>query len=1085
MPKRNDISSILIIGSGPIIIGQACEFDYSGTQACQGLREEGYKVILINSNPATIMTDHNIADVTYIEPISEEFIKKIIDKENIDAILPTMGGQIALNCGYNLAQDKYIKQKNIKIIGCNQKSIEISEDRQEFKKAMQNVDIDCLASFIAFSLTEALNKIENSEINFPVIIRPAFTLSGYGGGIAHNIEEFKTICNNGINASPVNEILIEESAIGWKEFEIEIVKDKEDNVIIVCAIENIDPMGVHTGDSITVSPPLTLSDTEYQKMRDTSIKAIRAIELEAGCANVQFAVNPQNGRMIIIEINPRVSRSSALASKITGFPIAKIAAKLSIGYNLAELRNSITDNVIPASFEPSLDYIAIKIPKFNFEKFPHCSTELNTSMKSIGEIVSLGGSFQEALQKGIQSVYDQLYGFNLYKEELSLNKIKDLLSETKPMIILYIAEALRKNMPQEEIIKYCKYDKWFVEQIAEIISAEKIIKTHGLGDKNNLLKIKQLGFSDKYLAVLTGMQYEEIAQKRYDLSVTPVYKRIDSCAAEFDTTTFCLYSCYMSLDDQSECESLPSSNKKIIVIGSGANSIGQGVEFDYCCVNAITTVKQNDYEAIIINCNPETVSTDYNISDKLYIEPLNEEHIINIIKTEQKNGELVGVITQFGGQTALTMHKILYKHNIPVLGTDFTSVEIAENRNLFSQLLIKNDLLQQNSAIATNLKELNSKIDAINYPIILRPSFVIGGRAMAIINSDKDKEYFLINNKDISEQISKDNPIIVEQYIEDGLELDVEIIRDQYGNTVICAILEHIERAGIHSGDSACFMPVQSLHKNVLNNIKQQTKIIANKLNIVGLLNVQLVIKHNKIYIIEANPRASRTIPFISKATGQPVVQIATLATLGSNLNKMQINDNNFAIEHIAVKESVMPFNRLNNTSISLGPEMKSTGESMGIDYNLYDAFAKSQISAKNFMQNNSLLILAEKPDQHIIKNIEEIFRIITTTKAFKVFANENVSNLITENNKEFINIIKNNDITKFITDNDVGLCLYINYSYLISNGSIITDLIVKHSIPYCTTIESTMLMLNSFLHFNKEQCSVNHLNEFVKYSGK
>jgi len=962
MPKRTDIKSILILGAGPILIGQACEFDYSGAQACKALREEGYKIILVNSNPATIMTDPNMADSTYIEPIHWKIIKKVIEKEKPDALLPTMGGQTALNCALDLDKKGILSKFKVTMIGATVQSIRNAEDRRLFETKMKNINLHTAKSGIAKSIKEAYEI--SKTIGYPCVVRPSFTMGGSGGGIAYNIEEFKEICERGFELSPTKELLIDESLIGWKEFEMEVIRDKEKNCIIVCSIENVDPMGIHTGDSITVAPAQTLTDKEYQSMRNASIAILQEIGVESGGSNVQFAINPKNGKMVVIEMNPRVSRSSALASKATGFPIAKIAAKLAVGYTLSELTNDITRNNTPASFEPSIDYVITKIPRFNFEKFPGCNDRLTTQMKSVGEVMGIGRTFQESIQKAICSLEIGSNGFNPKVNDYSKDTIKKIRYELKEAgceRIWYIGDAFRSGMSVEIISKLTSIDKWFLSQIEEIIHLENIIIKKGiLGlTKIFLKKLKRKGFSDLRIADLTQQTEENIREIRNKLNLHPVYKRVDTCAAEFSTKTSYMYSTW-----EDECESKPSNNKnKIIILGSGPNRIGQGIEFDYCCVHASLALKENGLETIMINCNPETVSTDYDISDRLYFEPIALENVLEIIRIEQPTG----IIIQYGGQTPLKLAQQFKLLGIPIIGTSPDSIDQSENRNKFQKIVNELNLKQPANSSAFTLKEALERSKHIGYPLIVRPSYVLGGQSMEIVyNQNTLKKYFKkITNKNKQQK----QPILLDHFLENAIEVDVDAICD--GNQVfIGGIMEHIEQAGIHSGDSACSLPAYTLSKGILEKIKLQTSKLAFKLSVIGLMNVQFAIKREKIYIIEVNPRAARTIPFVSKAIGIPLAKIAARVMCGISLKQQNIN-NEITPPYYSVKEVVLPFNKFKGVNPLLGPEMRSTGEVMGIGKNFSEAFSKAIMAAQiNIQKKGRVLISVKNHDKKNVVNL-------------------------------------------------------------------------------------------------------------------
>ncbi len=940
MPKRTDIKSILIIGAGPIVIGQACEFDYSGAQACKALRAEGYRVILVNSNPATIMTDPGLADATYIEPITVEMVEKIIAKERPDALLPTMGGQTALNTAMQLDAAGILKKYNVELIGAKADVIDRAEDRLKFRDAMAEIGIESPKSFIAHSMAEA--RVALGEIGLPAVIRPSFTLGGTGGGIAYNKEEFEQIVSGGLDASPTTEVLIEESVLGWKEYEMEVVRDNADNCIIVCSIENVDPMGIHTGDSITVAPALTLTDKEYQRMRDASIACLRKIGVDTGGSNVQFSLNPADGRMLVIEMNPRVSRSSALASKATGFPIAKIAAKLAVGYTLDELTSDIT-RVTPASFEPTIDYVVVKIPRFTFEKFPGTPALLSTSMKSVGEAMSIGRSFAEALQKGLRSMETGYSGLDPVPPpgDGSRDAMRASLSQPKPDRLVMAAQALREGWTVEEINQTTKFDPWFLREMARIVAAEREIAATGLPrTAAGLRRIKALGFSDRQLAALAGLPETEIADLRARLGVQPVYKRIDTCAAEFASATPYMYSTYEGGYGVPHCESEPTERQKILILGGGPNRIGQGIEFDYCCVHAAYALKEAGFETIMVNCNPETVSTDYDTSDRLYFEPLTAEDVIAIVRKEQSRGTVLGCIVQYGGQTPLKLSQALEKAGIPILGTSADAIDVAEDRERFQVLLHKLGLRQPENGIARSAAEAEAITGRIGYPVVIRPSYVLGGRAMEIVYDNAGLHRYMRE----AVRVSGDNPVLIDRYLNDAIEVDVDCIAD--GETVyVAGVMEHIEEAGIHSGDSACALPPYTLSPATVTELKAETEAMAKALGVVGLMNVQYAIKDNEIYVLEVNPRASRTVPFVAKATGVPVAKIGARVMAGAKLSDFRLDDDSIA-PHVAVKEAVFPFARFPNVDTILGPEMKSTGEVMGLDSSFERAFAKSQLGA-------------------------------------------------------------------------------------------------------------------------------------------
>jgi len=942
MPKRTDIKSILIIGAGPIIIGQACEFDYSGTQACKALKEEGYRIILVNSNPATIMTDPNLADATYIEPITPEIVAKIIEKERPDALLPTMGGQTALNTALALDDMGVLKKFNVEMIGAKRDAIAKAEDRQLFRDAMDKIGLESPRSKAAHNMEEALAGLD--FVGLPAIIRPSFTMGGTGGGIAYNKQEFTEIVERGLDASPTTEVLIEESVLGWKEYEMEVVRDKADNCIIICSIENIDPMGVHTGDSITVAPALTLTDKEYQIMRNASIAVLREIGVETGGSNVQFAVNPKDGRLVVIEMNPRVSRSSALASKATGFPIAKVAARLAVGYTLDELKNDIT-RVTPASFEPTIDYVVTKIPRFAFEKFPGSEPLLGTAMKSVGEAMAIGRTFEESLQKALRSMETGLTGLNEVKfagmgEGDDKNAIRAALGRPTPDRLLVIAQALRLGVSHEQVHQACAYDPWFIERLQAIIDAEEKVRTEGLPTtKQDLRALKAMGFSDARLAELTKTDEEEVRKTRHALDVRPVYKRIDTCAAEFESLTPYMYSTYETdFAGKADCESNPTGKKKAIILGGGPNRIGQGIEFDYCCCHAAFALDEIDVESIMVNCNPETVSTDYDTSDRLYFEPLTTEDVLELIEVEKSKGTLAGVIVQFGGQTPLKLANDLERAGVPILGTSPDAIDLAEDRDRFKDLLDRLKLRQPPNGIARSGAEAKAIAERIGYPVVIRPSYVLGGRAMEIVRDTGHLERYITE----AVVVSGKSPVLIDLYLRDAIEVDVDALCD--GKDVfICGIMEHIEEAGVHSGDSACSLPPYSLPKETIAEIEEQTRAMALALNVVGLMNVQYAVQDGTIYVLEVNPRASRTVPFVAKVIGSPVVKIAAKVMAGVPLASFKLEP--FHYDHVAVKEAVFPFARFPGVDTILGPEMRSTGEVMGLDRSFAVAFAKSQIA--------------------------------------------------------------------------------------------------------------------------------------------
>ncbi|HEV2978867.1 MAG TPA: carbamoyl-phosphate synthase large subunit [Casimicrobiaceae bacterium] len=941
MPKRTDIESILIIGAGPIIIGQACEFDYSGAQACKALREEGYKVILVNSNPATIMTDPEMADVTYIEPITWQMVSKIIERERPDALLPTMGGQTALNCALDLAREGVLTKFDVELIGASRKAIDKAEDREKFKAAMTRIGLASARSGIAHNLEQALEV--QAEIGFPAVIRPSFTLGGTGGGIAYNKEEFVEMCKRGLDQSPTRELLIEQSLLGWKEFEMEVVRDRKDNCIIVCAIENVDPMGVHTGDSITVAPAQTLTDKELQIMRDASIAILREIGVDTGGSNVQFAINPDDGRMMVIEMNPRVSRSSALASKATGFPIAKVAAKLAVGYTLDELRNDITGGATPASFEPTIDYVVTKVPRFAFEKFTQADDRLTTQMKSVGEVMAIGRTFQESLQKALRGLETGVDGFNL--KTVDPETIADELAYPRAERLWYVADAFGIGMPLEEIYQHTKIDRWFLSQIKEIVDTELVVEKGKLEQysADQIRSLKRMGFSDRRLAHLWRITEGAVRARRHALGIHPVYKRVDTCAAEFATRTAYLYSTY-----EEECEAQPTGRRKVIVLGGGPNRIGQGIEFDYCCVHAALALREDGFETIMINCNPETVSTDYDTSDRLYFEPLTLEDVLEIVRVEKP----YGVIVQYGGQTPLKLARDLEKNGVPIIGTTPDMIDVAEDRERFQQLLVRLKLRQPTNRTARTEAEALSVAAQIGYPLVVRPSYVLGGRAMEIVHEQRDLERYMRE----AVKVSNDSPVLLDRFLNDAIEVDVDAVVDDHGDgkdVIIGGIMEHIEQAGVHSGDSACSLPPFSLSRELQDELRRQTVVLAHGLEVVGLMNVQFAIQFPQhenggkgvVYVLEVNPRASRTVPYVSKATGRPLAKIAARCMVGQTLSEQGVTGE-IVPPYFAVKEAVFPFIKFPGVDTILGPEMKSTGEVMGVGESYAEAFLKSQLAA-------------------------------------------------------------------------------------------------------------------------------------------
>ncbi len=1063
MPKRVDIQSILVIGSGPIVIGQACEFDYSGTQACKALKEEGYKVILVNSNPATIMTDPDFSDRTYIEPLNVETLEKIIIKEKPDTILPTIGGQTALNLAMELDAKGILKKYNVELIGASIEAIEKAEKRESFKNAMEKIGLRVPNSTIISNYESGLKQIK--DIGFPAIIRPSFTLGGTGGSIAYSFDEFKTLLKDGLEASPISEVQVDESIIGWKEFELEVVRDTKDNVVIICSIENFDPMGVHTGDSITVAPAQTLTDKQYQILRNYSIDIIREIGVDTGGSNIQFGINPENGDVVVIEMNPRVSRSSALASKATGYPIAKIAAKLAVGYSLDELPNDITRDT-PASFEPTLDYVVVKIPRFTFEKFPQTKALLGTQMKSVGEVMSIGSTFKEALGKAMRSLEVDSIGFD--KMEKNKDKVLSILSSNNPEKLWYLADALRLGMSIDDIFDITKIDKWFLNNIREIIDVEKRIlkKTISNIDPELILNAKEYGYSDIMISILLKTEEEKIRAFRMANSIFPVYKMVDTCSAEFEAFTPYLYSTY-----QTEDESRPSKKKKVAILGSGPNRIGQGIEFDYCCVHASFSLKEEGYETIMINCNPETVSTDYDTSDKLYFEPLTVEDTLAILENEKPDG----VIVHLGGQTPLKLALDLEKAGVKIMGTSADSIDIAEDRERFKNLMDELSILQPESRIAKSKNEALNLSEEITYPMVVRPSYVLGGRSMEVVYSRNDLESYLQAKVDIS----SNRPLLMDQFLKDAKEIDVDALCDQ-SDVVICGILEHVEEAGVHSGDSTMVMPPYSLSKDLLDEIKEKTKQIALKLKVKGLINIQYAIKGNDLYMIEVNPRASRTIPFISKAIGIPIAKIAAKVMSGRKLAELNFL-NEISINHYCVKESVFPFIKFPDVDTILGPEMKSTGEAMGIDLDLPAAFAKAQISSGNSLPTSGKAFVSVKDDDKvkILSICENLillgFDIISTKGTHEYLKKNNISSQVVKKVKEgsgnIVDLMKNAEIDILV--NTTSTKKEILESFSIRRTALIRQ------VPYFTTIAGATAAIDAIDYLKKGIIKVKPLQEY------
>jgi len=1089
MPKRTDIKKIMIIGAGPIIIGQACEFDYSGAQACKALREEGYKVILVNSNPATIMTDPDMADATYIEPITAEVVEKIIEIERPDALLPTMGGQTALNTSLALDDLGVLEKYNVELIGASRKSIEMAEDRKLFREAMDRLNLENPKAAI---ITAPTNKNGSSditagvrlaidvlpEIGLPAIIRPAFTLGGNGGGVAYNRKDYEHFCRTGLDASPVNQILVDESLLGWKEFEMEVVRDKADNAIIVCSIENIDPMGVHTGDSITVAPALTLTDKEYQMMRNSSIAVLREIGVETGGSNVQWAIDPKTGRMVVIEMNPRVSRSSALASKATGFPIAKIAAKLAVGFTLDELNNDIT-KVTPASFEPSIDYIVTKIPRFAFEKFPGSEPNLSTAMKSVGEVMAIGRTIHESLQKALTSLETGLTGFDDIEIPQKSNKtaIIKVLSQQTPDRLLLIAQAIREGLTDNEIIGCTSYDPWFIARIREIVDIEAEVKVTGIPtNAQDMHNLKMYGFTDARISTLTGLTEEKVRAKRLSLGVKSVFKRIDTCAAEFEAQTPYMYSTYeISAMGYVECEAKPSNKEKVVILGGGPNRIGQGIEFDYCCCHACFALTAKGYETIMINCNPETVSTDYDTSDRLYFEPLTFEHVMEILRVEQESGKLHGVIVQFGGQTPLKLANALEEAGIPILGTSPDAIDLAEDRERFKKLLDKSSLKQPINGVAYSPEQAFEIAKEVKYPLVIRPSYVLGGRAMEIVRDDTQLKKY-INN---AVTVSGESPVLLDSYLTNAIEVDVDAISD--GKTVhVAGIMEHIEEAGVHSGDSACSLPPYSLSKLTLDELERQTKILALALNVVGLMNIQFAIKNDVIFVLEVNPRASRTVPFVAKAVNSPIAAIAARVMAGEPLTNFELKSPN--IKHICVKEAVLPFNRFPGVDILLGPEMRSTGEVMGRDTNFERAFFKAQLGAGVELPKKGNVFISVRDNDKSQRLIETVK--VLTKLGFVIIATKGTAGYLAKNNLQSISINKVHEgrpnIVDMMKNKEIDLVMNTTEgTQAIEDSRSMRAVCLSDRIPYYTTLAASAAVAIAIQKWREGEIGVKSLQDY------
>ncbi len=1106
MPKRTDISSILIIGAGPIVIGQAAEFDYSGTQAAKTLKAEGYRIILVNSNPATIMTDPELADATYVEPITPEYVARIIEKERPDAVLPTMGGQTALNTALALAKDGTLERLGVQLIGADAEAIDKAEDRLKFKDAMTRIGLESARSAIAHSLDDAIAALD--KVGLPAIIRPSFTLGGTGGGVAYNREEFVAIVTGGLDASPTNEVLIEESLLGWKEYEMEVVRDRADNAIIVCSIENIDPMGVHTGDSITVAPALTLTDKEYQVMRNASIAVLREIGVETGGSNVQFAVNPKDGRLVVIEMNPRVSRSSALASKATGFPIAKVAAKLAVGYTLDEIQNDIT-GVTPASFEPSIDYVVTKIPRFAFEKFRDSEALLTTAMKSVGEVMAIGRSFHESLQKALRGLETGLTGLDEVTElkGASPAEIEIALARPTPDRLLVAAQALREGFTPAEIHAVTKYDPWFVERLKEIVDAEDEVCSDGLPqDAQGLRRLKAMGFSDKRLAELavrglhlkgdaalarSGLIHEtvramigatteqEVRALRHRLGVRPVFKRIDTCAGEFEANTPYMYSTYEAPSfGEAEDESAPSDANKVIILGGGPNRIGQGIEFDYCCVHACYALKEAGYETVMINCNPETVSTDYDTSDRLYFEPLTAEDVLEIVETERSNGTLHGVIVQLGGQTPLKLAQALDAAGVPILGTQPDAIDLAEDRERFANLVDKLHLRQPANGIARSREEALAVAERIGYPVLTRPSYVLGGRAMEIVDGPDQLDHYIHN----AVKVSGDSPVLIDQYLRDAIEVDVDALCDG-SDVVIAGVMQHIEEAGVHSGDSACSLPPYSLEADIVAEIERQARELALALGVKGLMNAQFAVKDGRVYLIEVNPRASRTVPFVAKAIGVPVAKIAARVMAGEKLAGFGPIDR--AIAHIAVKEAVFPFARFPGTDPALSPEMKSTGEVMGIDADFARAFLKSQQgSGVELPRDGTVFVSVKDGDKPVATAIVRAmlrlgFRVVATGGTADHLAEEGLEvdrvNKVAQGRPHIVDKIKDGEID-LVFNTTEGWQSH-------KDSQSIRASAVQHKVPYFTTAASSSAVVKAIAALREHRLEVRSLQDYYSKS--
>jgi carbamoyl-phosphate synthase large subunit len=1069
MPKRTDIKSILIIGAGPIVIGQACEFDYSGAQACKALREEGYRVVLVNSNPATIMTDPDMADAVYIEPVQWQTVARIIEVERPDALLPTMGGQTALNCALDLVREGVLEKYGVELIGASREAIDMAEDRGLFRDAMADIGLLTPRAYIVHSMEEAQQV--HPSLGFPIIIRPSFTMGGSGGGIAYNKEEFAAICEHGLDLSPTTEVLLEESILGWKEYEMEVVRDRDDNCIIICSIENLDPMGVHTGDSITVAPAQTLTDKEYQLMRNASIAVLRKIGVETGGSNVQFAINPEDGTMVVIEMNPRVSRSSALASKATGFPIAKVAAKLAVGYTLDELSNEITGGATPASFEPSIDYVVTKVPRFTFEKFPQAEAVLGTQMKSVGEVMAIGRTFQESLQKALRGLetgmdgLDEIFDLSLDSAQKELRKE---LRIARPERLWHVADGFRAGMSLSELNELTAIDPWFLVQIGDLVTTEQGLRGRQLVnlDADSMRELKRKGFSDRRLATLLGRDEEDVRKHRHSLGVRPVYKRVDTCAAEFATATAYMYSTY-----EEECEAAPGTRDKIIVLGGGPNRIGQGIEFDYCCVHAALACREDGYETIMVNCNPETVSTDYDTSDRLYFEPVTLEDVLEIIHVEQPKG----VIVQYGGQTPLKLSRGLEANGAPIIGTSADAIDHAEDRERFQQMVVKLGLLQPPNRIASTTAQAMALADEVGYPLVVRPSYVLGGRAMEIVYSSDDLERYMRE----AVHVSNDSPVLLDHFLDDAVEVDVDAICDGE-DVLIGGIMEHIEQAGVHSGDSACSLPPYTLSESVQQRMCEQVGRMAMELNVRGLMNTQFAIKGEDIYLIEVNPRASRTVPFVSKATSLPLAKIAARVMTGRSLKQQGITKM-VRPDYFSVKEAVFPFIKFQGVDPLLGPEMKSTGEVMGIGRTFGEAFAKAQLGAGNAVPSGGTAFLSVRRDDRAALTVlardlvEQGFRLVATRGTAAAIKAEDIEcdvvNKVMEGRPHVVDMIKNGQVNLIVNTTEGKQA--IADSYTIRRSAL------QHKVTYSTTIAGARATCMALHHLNTE--NVTSLQELHK----